>query len=465
MSSVTKNEQAQDLQDQFYLQAVDDGLANIGQEFTDAQYNLQKNELKAWILLIASLDEDLRGSDNSTYIFDAISFADKLGIDSRKARGRIVADIFVKLSHNFIDLRSREDSNGEQDIYHTAFIYKVRYHRKTYRLEIGIPPDLKPYLFALKKGTFVSLDVKDILALDTVSSMRVYIFLRGLERKGVFSVSIQDLRAGIGLTTEYYNDFRRLKQKILEPAAIEIRKHTSCKHFFIEDNGSKGRKATHIHFGFSQETESDDIFFNTSPEMAKIVKSKFSPSVQLVIRFAMDAGFNPRYIGNKFDKLSDDLIIANFNYVLELVSKEKKSGKEKAPDVYGRYFLKAVEENWAQSNHQSEKMLKKSVEREKNLKIQQNMKEIQEHDDMATAADYYRNQAKEFIDGMKFSDLNNFVEQNLKMLNRLAGKNVFNKDKALTRKKNYREYKLLVQFTVGKMIIGELETQNPVSLF
>ena len=447
-------------QNMFFLRTVDDGIATIGQEFADAQYVLQKNELKAWILLIASLDEDLRGNDDSTYVFDAIAFADKLGIDSRKARGRLVADIFVRLSHNFIDIRSREDGNGEQDIYHTAFIYKVRYNRKNFSLEIGIPPDLKPYLFALKKGTFISLDVKDILALDTVTSMRVYIFLRGLDRKGIFSVAIEDLRIGIGLTSEYYTDFRQLKHKILEPAAKEIRKHTGFKHFFIEDNGAKGRKATHIRFGFTAESETEDLFLHTAPDLADLIKGKFSPRVQIVIRLAMDEGFNPRYLGNKLDGADDDRIVANFNYVLSLIHKEKKSGKEKQPEVYGRYFLKAVEEDWASSNEQTELMLQKERQRESTQRTERKIRAEQEKQGVIDNAGYCHEAAKEYLTNMKFADLTAYVEHNRKMLNRLAGVKGFDKEKALTRKKCYREYRVLLQFIVGKMITGELKTQD-----
>lgn len=447
-------------QNMFFLRTVDDGIATIGQEFADAQYALQKNELKAWILLIASLDEDLRGNDDSTYVFDAIAFADKLGIDARKARGRIVADIFIRLSHNFIDIRSREDNDGEQDIYHTAFIYKVRYNRKSYRLEIGIPPDLKPYLFALKKGTFISLDVKDILALDTVTSMRIYIFLRGLERKGIFSIAVEELRLGIGLTSEYYADFRQLKHKILEPAAQEIRKHTGFKHFFIEDNGSKGRRATHVHFGFTAETEDSELFLHTAPDLANLIKGKFSPRVQIVIRLAMDEGFNPRYLGNKLDKATDDDIVANFNYVLNLIHKEKKFGKTKTPEVYGRYFIKAVEENWAGNNEQTELMLKKDQDRADNRKLQQSIQETHERQELINDTEYCHQAAQNFILSMKFTELTAYIDQNRKMLHRLGGAKGFDKEKALTRKKNYREFRLLVQFTVGKMITGELKPQD-----
>ena len=71
---------------------LDSGNANefsLATEFTVAQYSLTKNELKTWLLLIASLDE-FRDDDPSgtVYCLNANTFADRLKIDVRKARGK-----------------------------------------------------------------------------------------------------------------------------------------------------------------------------------------------------------------------------------------------------------------------------------------------------------------------------------------------------------------------------------------
>lgn len=441
--------------------------AKIAQEFSTARYSLTPLELKAWILFIASIGKPEQEGADSIYVFDALAFADKLDIDKRKARGRIIADIFVRLSQNSIDMRSRLDKKGEQSIFHSNFISSVDYNSRTYRLEIAIPTKLRPYLFQLKTGTFMSLDVHDILQLETIVALRVFIYLKGLDNHNQYTVSVNDFRHYAGFEQPFYNKFYELKRKVLYPAIREIRKHTEYKDFFIEDNGHRGKKATLLHFGFVKEDTCDDLFLNTSAsdDIAKRIVKKFSPSVQFVIRLAMEHGFDPKYIEDKFDGLDNELVIANFNYVLDIIWKDQKKGKPKDNKVYGRYFLTAVRENWAEKNDCYHEMLQRGKAREKTSDAEKQIKEAQERDNYANLSEYYLRQAKQFVDSMNFSELDTFIKKNIVLLDNLAGRNSFSPERALTKKKNFREYRILVQVVSGKMIAGEITPANDQTLF
>ena len=113
-----------------YVSPNENAFVKLAQEFATAKYTLSPNELKAWILFISSLGEPEREGVESLYVFDAIQLADKLGIDQRKARGKEVTELFIRLSQNEIDLRSKEDETGEQDIFHSRFVTTVKYIRK-----------------------------------------------------------------------------------------------------------------------------------------------------------------------------------------------------------------------------------------------------------------------------------------------------------------------------------------------
>ena len=440
-----------------YVSPNEHSLLRLAQEFATAKYTLSPNELKAWILFISSLGEPEREGVESLYVFNAIDFADKLGIDPRKARGREVAELFVRLSKNEIDLRSREDERGEQDIFHSHFISSVNYRKDTYRLEVSIPTGLRPYLFALKTGTFINIIVSDVLALNTVAALRVFLYCKNLERIGRFTVTIEEMKEGTGFMLPSYEQFKEFKRNVLQPAVKEIRKHTEYKNFYIEDNGGRGRKATHLHFGFDPTFDSEDLFLNTSKEVATAIIKKFSPLLQISIRVAMDNGFNPRYIKDKFDNIPEDVIKANFMYVEDIISREKKEGNPKTPDVYGKYYIKAVIENWALKNEKFDEMKKKTVEREKNQELQKRMKETQERDDAANINEFYRTKAKEYLETMDFATMDNFIRSNLKGLNAMSGKSEFNYEHAVSCKKNYREYRILVDFITAKMTLREIE--------
>lgn len=194
----------------------------------------------------------------------------------------------------------------------------------------------------------MQLNTKHIAALNTTPAIRIYIYLKNLERLGVFYDELNTFRKGIGITSSYYDDFKQLKSKVIKPAIKEIRMHTDYKDFFIEDNGRPGVKATRIRFGFEKTVDSD-IFEGVAPNRAAICR-KFPEDVQVSMRLAMDHGFDPLYIEDKFEGIPSERILANFRYVMvEVIGKDKKRGIDKGPAV-GKYFLTAVREGWAEKN-------------------------------------------------------------------------------------------------------------------
>ena len=442
-----------------FLLPKDNGTVNIACEFASAKYSLTKNEMKAWYLFIASMDEYASEHSEITYTIDAVRFADKLNIDARKARGKIVADLFTRLSRSYIDLRSREDDDGEQNIYHANFISELYYNKKTHLLSLSIPPILNRYLFNLREGTYLSLDIGDILALDTVISMRTFIYLRNLERMGIHEISIAQFRQEIDLYPG--SQYREFKRKVLKTTVHEIRTHTSHKDFFIEDDGCPGRKAIVLRFGFEAEVKSKPVIENVPPLLAQELSEKFSERILVLIQIAMDRGFDPRYIKANFDGLPDERIANNFHLVFERIAKDRRLGNEKEPETYGRYFIAAVKEDWATKDgrQDGEHFVMKQLPASENPET-----DIQEQEDMHSLTDFYLGKAKERISHMPLSELMAFIRGNKGQISSMAGRKGFNEERAMTRKRIYREFKILTQVVLGKMMAGEIKVPREQSL-
>ena len=441
-----------------FLIPKDTGPMTIAQEFATAKYALSKNQLKAWYLFIASMDENHVPEQSTTYVFDALRFADKLNIDARKARGMMVAEIFTKLSQNYIDLRSRGDDNGEQDIYHANFISELSYNRKTHILEVSIPPRLNQYLFNLREGTYLSMDIEDILALDTIVSMRLFIYLRNLDCLNIHELSIERFRSEIGIYPE--SSYKEFKRKVLTGSIEEIRNRTKYKDFFIDDDGGPGRKATTIVFGFTKQAIADTYFPNLAPALVKQLREKFSERILVLFSMACEEGFEPSYIKDNFDGVPEDRIVSNFYLVFDRITKDEHMGKKKDLDVYGRYFIAAVKQDWAGASHQTKTALKKGMARIENKQLEERMRE--ENQDRAN---FYLKHAKDYVAAMTLSDLLTFMKRNASQLDYLAGRRGFNREHACSRKKTYREYRLLTQVVLGKMMAGEIPTPKTNSLF
>lgn len=447
------------------LDVVGNNFAKIAKQFAVAQHSLTTTQLKAWIVFVATLDAD-HDDGNNIYQFNAIELAKSISIDERKARGTIVAKIFKDLSHRSIEYISDEDDSGEQNIFSTNFVSSVLYSRSTHMLQLEIPKLMRPFLFALKQGTFMRLNTRHIAALNTTAAIRIYIYLKNLERLGIFCDDIASFKRGIGITSAYYDSYKQLKAKIIKPAVKEIRMHTDYKDFFIEDDGRPGVKATRIRFGF-EKTIDNDIFEGIPANRAAVCR-KFPEELQVVMRLAMDYGFDPLYIADKLEEIPAERILANFRYVMvEVIGKDKKRGLDKGADVYGKYFLTAVREGWAEKNGKEDEMLLRQENHVQNRKLQEQMKIAQERDDVVHEAVRNDDAAKRYLEKL-FADkfeLERFIDENSATLSKMAGKNPFDKGKALTGKKTYREYKLMVRLISSKILINEIEIPTQENLF
>lgn len=444
-----------------YIAVVGSGPFSVDSSISTAEYQLTPTELKSWFLIIASL----KGREASRYTINSMDFADMLSIDTRKARGSIVRDIFKKLMNQRISIASKEtNAEGEHSSYDAYFLSEVKYDRNTKMLTFSIPPTLHEYLFNLKKSLTLSLDITDILQLNTVMAIRVFVYLRELDRVGIHNVPINEFRRNVNfLPTSPYKAYNR---SVIKKSIAEIRRLEGCQDFFIEDDGKPGRKATMLHFGFSKALLEDQILQDVAPNLRKQLLKKFSRRILILIELAMRDGFNPAYIRNQFDPYDDDYISANFNVVFQRIGADRMQMKQKEPDEYGRYFIAAVVKNWAGQNREQHARHAKSIVQSQEM--QRKIKEINQMEDFQHATLKAREQAKEYVSQMPFDELVRFIDKNKKELAILSARGrAFDRSKALERKKTYREFHMLCQLVAGKMLAGEIKMKEPAipSLF
>ena len=100
-----------------------------------------------------------------------------------------------------------------------------------------------------------------------------------------------------------------------------------------------------------------------------------------------------------------------------------------------------------------------------NKQLEERMREVQEQEENQDRANFYLKHAKDYVAAMTLSDLLSFMKRNASQLDYLAGRRGFNREHACSRKKTYREYRLLTQVVLGKMMAGEIPTPKTNSLF
>ena len=119
-----------------------------------------------------------------------------------------------------------------------------RYNQGKGTITIRFDPALKPYLIQLKKQ-FTIISLRYIMKFRSAYSIRLYEIAKSWESAGEFTVSIDELRAMLGLEKKYklYNDMKRY---VIERSKKEI---NSLSDISIEYKEKKmGRKVTDLVF-------------------------------------------------------------------------------------------------------------------------------------------------------------------------------------------------------------------------
>lgn len=135
--------------------------------------------------------------------------------------------------------------NGEERLLKTGLIAQATIPKKKEGyIELSFHPDLKPYLLQLKR-TFLSYDIRNVLKISSVYSIRIYELLKQYETLGYREFDLQELKIILGVSDKYklYGHF---KSRIIIKAQDDLQQHTDISFSFTEIK--KGRKVTAILF-------------------------------------------------------------------------------------------------------------------------------------------------------------------------------------------------------------------------
>lgn len=135
--------------------------------------------------------------------------------------------------------------NGEERLLKTGLIAQATIPKKKEGyIELSFHPDLKPYLLQLKR-TFLSYDIRNVLKISSVYSIRIYELLKQYETLGYREFDLEELKIILGVSDKYklYGHF---KSRIIIKAQEDLEQHTDISFSFTEIK--KGRKVTAILF-------------------------------------------------------------------------------------------------------------------------------------------------------------------------------------------------------------------------
>ncbi|MFK7799529.1 MAG: replication initiation protein [Aureispira sp.] len=135
--------------------------------------------------------------------------------------------------------------NGEERLLKTGLIAQATIPKKKEGyIELSFHPDLKPYLLQLKR-TFLSYDIRNVLKISSVYSIRIYELLKQYETLGYREFNLEELKVILGVSDKYklYGHF---KSRIIIKAQEDLQQYTDITFSFREIKN--GRKVVAILF-------------------------------------------------------------------------------------------------------------------------------------------------------------------------------------------------------------------------
>jgi len=114
-------------------------------------------------------------------------------------------------------------------------------------VEFEFPEKLKPHLFELKHK-FTAYRLGHIREMKTVKSIRLYELLKMHEKKGKWTVSIEELKKLLDIDINAYPKWHDFKKRIIDPANLEIRTFTEIQFSYRQIKQKKSKKVEALEF-------------------------------------------------------------------------------------------------------------------------------------------------------------------------------------------------------------------------
>ena len=121
-------------------------------------------------------------------------------------------------------------------------------------IEIDAHDNALPLMFDFKKNYF-KYELWNILRLKSINQIRLYEILKQYEKIGKREISLQDLRAYLGIEPEQYTRFNNFNQKVLKPNQKALKEYTDIKYEY--NLIKKGTKVVAVEFIIS---ENEDFY-------------------------------------------------------------------------------------------------------------------------------------------------------------------------------------------------------------
>ncbi|MDX1920208.1 MAG: replication initiation protein, partial [Candidatus Caenarcaniphilales bacterium] len=203
-------------------------LVTQSNALVSASYHITLAEKRIILFMLSQIQKD--DGDFKPYRMNIKDFVEEFGTKSKNTyeRAKVATE---QLMSRILQIRQ---SKGLLQI---SFLSSAEYEDGKGYVELSFDPKLKPFLLQLKE-CFTTYDIRNVMALKSFHSIRIYELLKQFEAIGERTITIDELKYMLGLE-EQYTSYNLFKKRVILQAQKDLEDNTDLTFEFEEIKNSR----------------------------------------------------------------------------------------------------------------------------------------------------------------------------------------------------------------------------------
>lgn len=327
----------------------------------EAKYRLSIEEQKIIKILISRIKKD--DKDFQDYEFHVKDLAELLGMNYDNPYV-----VLRKITKNLITKPLEFEHPETSEILQAAWLSSARYRTGEGIVSLRFDPLLKPLLLELK-SYFTKYELGKILQFRGQYSIRFFEFRKSFmgRKKHEVTFTLKSLWDMLGLQKDEYKIFRDFKNRVLEPARLELLEKTGKSFTWEPIKQGRGGKIVSIRFIF----DGDDAITGeatpvSSSTLAESIESSLPDEVQSIFKELLELGIVNKAAQEMVDQHSPDQLRAAMTLTNQQIDLKNPAG----------FLVEALNGEWR--NPKAEQVKKQQQKRQEKEDTETRKKTLQQ---------------------------------------------------------------------------------------
>ncbi len=300
----------------------------------EAKYRLSVEEQKIVKILVSQIQKD--DEDFKDYEFHIKDLAELLDMDHSNTYG-VLRGITKRLVSRVLEFYDQE----KKEFIQASWLSGAKYKEGLGTVTLHFDPLLKPLLLQLQ-SYFTKYEIGQVLRFKGQYTIRFFEFRKsflGRQKQEIVFV-LSELREVLGLQKNEYKIFRDFRNRVLEPARLELLEKTGKSFIWEPVRQGRGGKITGIRFVFDGDGESEpgrEERMIPSPMKTKNGKTETAYHDLVVVDRLTRLGISPQTAQELAGRYAE-------TYILEKIA-IVEAHPEYVKNAAG-FVITALQENW-----------------------------------------------------------------------------------------------------------------------